>query len=58
MKAKIYRTLASQYGYTPQEIADMTLAQQYLMLSEEATGSLHFNSEAELNNYMQGKRTR
>ena len=51
------RDLASKYGYSPQTIADMTPAQQYLMVSEEATGTIHFNSEAELNNYMQGKRT-
>lgn len=56
-KAALYRMLASQYGYSPMTIADMTIAQQILLTSEETTGVLHFNDEAQLNTYLQGKRT-
>lgn len=35
--ADVYRRLAQLYGYTPQQISEMTLEQQLMMLSGEQT---------------------
>ena len=52
----IYRCLATKYGYTPNQIANMTPAQQILLLSEETKDTTGFNEERELARFLTGLR--
>ena len=48
--------LAKTYGYTPDEIAAMSPARQYMLLSDKSE-SPHFNTSKELNRYLTGSRS-
>ena len=56
-KGNTYRLLAKLYGYSPQEIADMTPTQQRMMLetgdtTEDGTPVLTFRTEKEYQEWL------
>jgi hypothetical protein len=54
----VYGLLAQRYGWTPQQVADMTPAQQLYYVTADSSGRgdrVKFSSRAEAQRYLKGQ---